>query len=76
MDDWREPSYYNSIHISGGKKNIEEHEPEKLEDKRKRGKKKKNAIKPHLKKAGLYRDTRTGKVMHQVKDKYIEIEDK
>ena len=35
-------------------------------------KKKRDAITPHLKKAGLYRDTRTGKLMHQVKDKIIE----
>ena len=36
------------------------------------GKKKRDAITPHLKKAGLYRDTRTGKLMQQVKDKIIE----
>lgn len=53
MDDWKEPSDYANIHVSGGKK-------------------KRDAITPHLKKADLYRDTRTGKAMHQVKDKLIE----
>ena len=72
MDDWKEPSDYANIHVSGGKKKVEEQELEKLEDKRKRDKKKRDAITPHLKKAGLYRDTRTGKLMHQVKDRLIE----
>lgn len=72
MDDWKEPSYYANIHVSGGKKKVEEQEPEKLDDKRKRDKKKRDAITPHLKKAGLYRDTPTGKVKHHVKDKLIE----
>lgn len=67
-----EPSYYNNIHISDGEKKVIEQEPETLEDKRKRDKKKRDAITPHLKKAGLYRDTRTGKVMEQVKDKLVE----
>ena len=39
------------------------------------GKKKRDAITPHLRKAGLYRDKHTGKVMHQVKDRLIEAED-
>ena len=75
MDDWKEPSDYANIHVSGGKKKVEEQEPEKLEDKRKRDKKKRDAITPHLRKAGLYRDKHTGKVMHQVKDRLIEAED-
>ena len=56
MDDWKEPSDYANIHVSGGKK-------------------KRDAITPHLRKAGLYRDKHTGKVMHQVKDRLIEAED-
>ena len=60
MDNWREPSYYANIHVSGCKRKVEEQEPEKLENKRKRDKKKRDAIKPHLKKTGLYRDTKNG----------------
>ena len=67
-----EPSYHTNIHISSGKEKVIEQEPETLEDKRKRDKKKGDAIKPHLKKAGLYQESRTEKVMEQVKSKLVE----
>ena len=72
MDGWIEPSNYSSIQISGARKRLEDQKIETLKQRRQRQKKTRNSIKHHLEKAGLYRNTRTGKVMHQVKDKLVE----
>ncbi len=53
-----EPTYNNNIHISEGKKKVQEQKPLTLEEKRKRDKKKRKELKSGVKKAGLYLDSR------------------
>ena len=59
-----------------GKTVIEDNEVETLEDHRKRDHDKRKSIKPQLKQPGFYRDSRTGRVMEQVKDNLIAPDDK
>ena len=63
MDDWKESNHYTRILFNGVKTVIEDNEVETLEDNRKRDKKRRDGIKPYLKQACFFRDSRTGRVM-------------